>query len=66
MFSVETVFGPTFVPCDEDRFQNPRGIVIDNEDNLFVADCGNSRIRKIDPEGRLISYFEEISLLYPS
>lgn len=30
-------------------FHWPRGIVVDGSQNLFVADAGNHRIRKIDP-----------------
>jgi DNA-binding beta-propeller fold protein YncE len=33
------------------RFDGPRGIVIDTEGNLYVADTGNRRIRKISPTG---------------
>lgn len=33
------------------RFVTPRGIAIDGKDNLYVADEGNSNIRKITPAG---------------
>jgi sugar lactone lactonase YvrE len=33
------------------RFSAPRGLAIDEKDNLYVADEGNSNIRKITPEG---------------
>jgi sugar lactone lactonase YvrE len=32
-------------------FSNPSGVAIDKEDNLYVADWGNHRIRKITPQG---------------
>lgn len=35
----------------EARFTTPRGLAIDGKDNLYVADEGNSNIRKITPEG---------------
>lgn len=35
----------------EASFNHPYGITIDNDDNLFVADSLNSKIRKITPEG---------------
>ncbi|MBP1628300.1 MAG: hypothetical protein H6Q00_2775 [Holophagaceae bacterium] len=33
------------------RFTSPIGLAIDKSGNLFVADCGNRRIRKIAPAG---------------
>ena len=33
------------------RFSNPRGLALDGSGNLFVADTGNSTIRRITPAG---------------
>jgi hypothetical protein len=33
------------------RFAAPRGLAIDGKDNLYVADVGDSNVRKITPEG---------------
>ncbi len=33
------------------RFNRPSGIAIDSAGNLYVADCGNNVIRKINPRG---------------
>lgn len=33
------------------QFNSPRGIEVDSDDNLYIADFGNNRIRKIDSEG---------------
>ena len=38
------------------RFQNPQGICVDAEDNLYVADAGNHSIRKISPEGKVSTF----------
>lgn len=33
------------------KFNEPQGLAIDNEGNLYVADTGNQRIRKVSPDG---------------
>lgn len=35
------------------RFQNPKGIACDKSGNVYVADTGNNRVRKIDLNGRV-------------
>ncbi|MBL8150433.1 MAG: hypothetical protein JNN15_10960 [Blastocatellia bacterium] len=37
-------------PATLATFNNPRGLTFDSSGNLYVADFGNSRIRKISPE----------------
>ncbi len=44
-------YGGDFGPADEAFFKFPFGLTFDNQGNLFVADRGNNRIRKIDPDG---------------
>ena len=39
----------------EARFNNPFGITIDSNDNLFIADSGNHIIRKIESNGNVIT-----------
>jgi sugar lactone lactonase YvrE len=43
-------------PAGQARFSSPRGICIDSKGNLFVGDCWNHRIRKIDTNG-IVSTF---------
>jgi sugar lactone lactonase YvrE len=41
---------------DVATFKSPSGIAIDSEDNIYVADAGNHRVRKITPEGMVSTY----------
>jgi sugar lactone lactonase YvrE len=38
------------------RFNSPAGIAIDATGNLFIADSGNNRIRKISPAGEVSTF----------
>ncbi|TXN35211.1 gluconolactonase [Flagellimonas hymeniacidonis] len=40
----------------EAKFRTPFGIAIDANSNIYVADAGNSRIRKITPEGAVSTF----------
>lgn len=46
-----SVEGFTDGPVRSARFSTPSGIAIDRQNNLVVADTGNSAIRRIAPEG---------------
>lgn len=38
-------------PARDARFRDPRGLAVDAAGNVFVADTGNHRLRKIAPDG---------------
>ncbi len=42
-------------PGNQARFNAPQGVATDNAGNVYVADTGNSAVRKIDPAGTVTS-----------
>jgi sugar lactone lactonase YvrE len=43
------------------RFSFPKGIVVDRAGNVYVADSGNSRIRRITPDGVVTTFAGGVS-----
>jgi sugar lactone lactonase YvrE len=41
---------------DTSMLSHPYGITLDNAGNLYVADVGNSKIRKITPAGKMVTF----------
>jgi len=48
--------GSTNGTGDAARFNDPRGVGVDGAGNLYVADAGNSTIRKITPAGAVATF----------
>jgi NHL repeat-containing protein len=40
-------------PASDALLKKPSGLAVDPQGNIFVADSGNSRVRKINPEGTI-------------
>jgi sugar lactone lactonase YvrE len=49
-------------PADQWRFNGPMGLARDGAGNLFIADSGNGRIRRIDTDGRLSTVAAALAL----
>lgn len=42
-------------PAKDAKLSNPTGLALDNNDNLYISDSGNERIRKVDLNTGIIS-----------
>lgn len=38
------------------KLNNPRGLAVDGSGNVYISDCWNNRIRKVDPSGQISTY----------
>ena len=43
-------------PAVEARLNNPVGVVVDGDGNLYIADSGYQRIRRVDPSGIITTF----------
>jgi sugar lactone lactonase YvrE len=43
-------------PATNSKLDGPRGLAFDAAGNLYIADCGNNRIRKVSPAGVLSTF----------
>jgi DNA-binding beta-propeller fold protein YncE len=51
----EPGFGGDGGPATKAQFRQPHSIALDKDDNIYVADIGNHRVRKIDAKTGIIS-----------
>lgn len=49
--------------ADKARFHEPTGIAIDSSQNIIIADRGNSRIRKLAPNGNVETIAAEVPVV---
>ncbi len=40
-------------PADAAQLNSPYGLALDNHGNLYIADLGNARVRRVDPNGNI-------------
>ena len=43
-------------PAVEASLKQPQGVAVDGEGNLYIADMGNDRIRRVDPSGIITTF----------
>lgn len=51
-------------PGKDARFFNPGGITIDENDNLYIGDCVNGSIRKIDAAGNVTTLAKNLGQIF--
>lgn len=52
-------------PASAARLNTPYGIAVDSAGNLFIADLGNNRVRKVSPDGNIATVPGTENLLAP-
>ena len=52
-------------PASASRLNTPYGIAVDGSNNLYIADLGNNRVRKVAPDGTISTVPGTDSLLAP-
>ncbi|MBE2998926.1 SMP-30/gluconolactonase/LRE family protein [Nocardiopsis sp. HNM0947] len=43
-------------PAEEAGLSRPQGLAVDSEDRLYIADTGNTRIRRVETDGTITTY----------
>lgn len=49
----DPAFGGDGGPAAQARLHHPKAVAVDSHGNLFIADTGNNRLRKVDAAGRI-------------
>jgi len=52
-------------PASSSRLNTPYGIAFDRSGNLYIADLGNNRVRKVSPDGTIATIAGTDSLMAP-
>jgi len=70
--SISTIAGDGFPgfrgdggPASASRLNTPYGIAVDRAGNLYIADLGNNRVRKVSPDGTIVTVPGTESLIAP-
>lgn len=50
-----TAFGGDGGPAADSSLSGPRGVAVDAGGNLYIADTGHNRIRKVTPDGMIVT-----------
>jgi tripartite motif-containing protein 71 len=50
---------------DLDQLNQPKGLTIDEDNNVYIADEFNNRIQKFDSNGNFITEFGQDRLIHP-
>ena len=48
------------------QFNRPRGVAVDDEDNILVVDCFNNRIQKFTSDGKFLAAADNLGLNFPT
>jgi len=53
-------------PATLAALNSPQGLAVDRNDNLYIADTNNHRIRKVDRSGGIVTFAGSVQLSFPT